>query len=248
MIGPFFVALQFLTRLPVPLRSAPTEGSLGTSALYYPLVGALVGLLGAGVYLALGQVLPLPAALLLALGAAVLLTGGLHEDGLADCADAFGAARDRVRALEIMRDSRIGVFGALALLFAVGLKLALLLSLDPWEAAKGLIAGHALSRWLVLPLALIFPIAREDGLGAAFARSLRIWHLLGSTLFAVALGSLLYGALCAALLPLPLACLLIWGLLSWRKIGGVTGDVLGASVQLTEVAFYAGLVLFSPHD
>jgi adenosylcobinamide-GDP ribazoletransferase len=226
------LALMMLTRLPAGrLTVAP---ALGASVWAFPLVGGLVGAISAAVLLAamwLGVAPALAAGLSLAAG--VLVTGGLHEDGLADCADGFCGARARARKLEIMRDSRIGSYGALALVLAFGLRwqgLAIL-AVDG-RAALALIALGISSR-AGLGLALrLLPAARGDGMGKAAAG-----------VSGVAAGmAVSFGVVALLALGAPVAILWIglvqagFGWLALRQIGGQTGDVLGALVMLGEIA------------
>jgi adenosylcobinamide-GDP ribazoletransferase len=226
------LALMMLTRLPAGrLTVAP---ALGASVWAFPLVGGLVGAISAAGLLAamwLGVAPALAAGLSLAAG--VLVTGGLHEDGLADCADGFCGARARARKLEIMRDSRIGSYGALALVLAFGLRwqgLAMLAA--DGRAALALIALGISSR-AGLGLALrLLPAARGDGMGKAAAGVSGVAAVMAVSFGVVALLAL--GA--------PVAILWIglvqagFGWLALRQIGGQTGDVLGALVVLGEIA------------
>ncbi len=222
-------AFALLTRLPVG-RFASAEPARAVWA--YPLAGGVVGAIGAAV-MAMARAAGMPPALaaIWALAALLLATGALHEDGLADTADAFGGGRDRARKLEIMRDSRIGSFGALALLVTTALRIAAVAALP---SGVVLIATGALGRAaLLLPLAML-PAARADGLGASLRRV-----QAGRIALGAALGG---GAAFAVLAPGPavLACLsaaLVGGAMTWlarRQIGGYTGDVLGATSVLAE--------------
>jgi adenosylcobinamide-GDP ribazoletransferase len=230
------LACGLLTRLPVPGRGRP-GGPLRRAAHAFPLVGALVGLIAAGAYHAALLVgLPTLAAALLALLAAVLATGALHEDGLADTADGFGGGRDRDHKLAIMRDSRIGAYGVLALIFAVGLKLAALGALPPRGVLPALVAAHVASR-AVLPWVMWQERpARADGLAVAAgapAGAAVLWSLgLGAAALLLALGPV------GGLIALAAAAILAQGLawLARRQVGGITGDVLGALQQAVEVA------------
>jgi adenosylcobinamide-GDP ribazoletransferase len=216
-----------------------------------PVAGAAVGLVGS-LILALATVLGLPPLLRagLATAALVAVTGALHEDGLADVADGFGGGSTRERKLEIMRDSRIGAYGAVALALALILRVgALAASLDgPFgRAALSLILVAAISRaGALMPLALL-PAARADGAGAAAGR------LEGSAL-AAAWGSALVIALGAGLVALGLVHALVAALMSGaaalgvvamarRAIGGQTGDVAGAAQQCAEIAAWCGLLI-----
>ena len=226
-------ALRFLTRLS---PRAAVAGDLRRAVRVFPLVGLVVGALG-GVAARVADGLGLPplVAALLAVAATVLVTGGLHEDGLADTADGFGGGASRERKLEIMRDSRSGAFGVLALVFSVGLRAAALASLVANGHLTGaLLAAHAASRGL-LPVAMRFlDPARSDGLGAAAGRPEAravLWSLgLGAAAALVALGPArgLVALLCSGLAVAGLAAL------ARRQIGGYTGDVLGAVQQVGE--------------
>ncbi|HET9019903.1 MAG TPA: adenosylcobinamide-GDP ribazoletransferase, partial [Acetobacteraceae bacterium] len=169
MINDLAAACALLTRLPVGRWADGCEPARGVWA--YPLVGALVGGIGAAVY-ALGRTLGLggPVAAIWTLAALLLVTGALHEDGLADAADGLGGGRTVERRLAIMRDSRIGSFGTLALLLSSALRIAAIAALSPRMAACALVTSGALGRAaLLLPL-LLLPPARPDGLGASLAR------------------------------------------------------------------------------
>lgn len=238
--GDLACAFVFLTRLPVPQRLVPPGASLATGFRALPLVGTVIGLVSGLVYWGgLAASLPSLAAAMLALGAAAILTGCLHEDGLADCADALGAGRDRTLALTIMRDSRIGSFGVLALIFVIGLKASALMSLAPPQGFAALIATHAGARGLLGLVAFSFPPARADGLGAALGRvddkivaQALILGLLLPIVVAgpAALPALLLGAIAALLVRQQ----------ADRRIGGHTGDVFGAAEQLAETGMLLG--------
>lgn len=230
------LAVMMLTRLPAGrLETAP---SIGASVWAFPLVGMVVGGIAAAVLIASLAAGVAPAlAAGLALVAGVLTTGGLHEDGLADVADGFGGGRDRARKLEIMRDSRIGSYGGIALILSLGLRwqgLALLAEKDPCLAALALVALAAASRSGLAAMLLLMPAARADGMGKAAAQ----------TSFPVVLVSLGFGVLALAVLgtigvwaALAIAAVQIgFGLIAQRQIGGQSGDVLGAAQQLAEIA------------
>ena len=226
-------AIRFLTRLP-----APPGASLPDAAGWFGLVGALVGAIMAAVWLLAGTVLPAPVSAGLAVAAGLLVTGALHEDGLADSADALGGSADRERILEILRDSRIGTYGAAALVVAIGLRWAMLASLPAWEGAAALLLSQALGRSAMVAVAAHARAVRSDGLGQSFQgagmrraalASLAVPLLLSLWtgwvgLFAIAAG------LAAAFLLLAVAR---------RRIGGTTGDILGAAGVLAELATLA---------
>jgi adenosylcobinamide-GDP ribazoletransferase len=231
------IAAAFLTRLPVWRWVEVPSGDLHRAMRAFPLVGLLVGAIGAAAYrVATALGVPVPAAALLAVLATVLATGALHEDGLADTADGFGGGRDREAKLAIMRDSRTGAFGALALIFSIGLRAAALAAIArPNAVAEALIAAHAGSRALLPALMNATATARSDGLGATAGRpdeSTVLWALaLGLIVTVVALG-FASGIIAAVVTALAVAGL---GRLAWRQIGGYTGDVLGAAQQVGEI-------------
>jgi adenosylcobinamide-GDP ribazoletransferase len=229
-------AALFLTRLKLPHAGAAEEPGLAAASWAFPLVGACVGLV-AGIAFALSSRLGLPALVsaLIALGAGILLTGGLHEDGLADTADGFGGGAGREAKLAIMRDSRIGSFGVLALVFSVALRAAALAAFPgTGRAVAALIAAHAVGRG-VLPLVLrALAPARADGLGAAAGRPEPVVAWTAAAIAAViAFFMLDFLPALAALAATALAAALVAGL-ARRQIGGYTGDVLGAIEQVSE--------------
>jgi adenosylcobinamide-GDP ribazoletransferase len=235
--GDLIVAVGFYTRLPSPVARPHAGEDLAQASWAAPVAGAIVGAIGALAY-ALAHAArlgPLPAAGL-ALFATLLVTGALHEDGLGDTADAFGAGTAPQARLAIMRDSRIGTFGACALILSIGLRWAALASLaGPMRTAAALIAAHAAARAMPPLLMLLIPPARPDGLSAEAglppADSVAGAALLGVVALIFTLG-FLNGLIAAALLAL---CLAGMRSLALNKVGGQTGDVLGALEQVCEV-------------
>ncbi len=230
-------ALALLTRLPgVPEAAAGAE--IARAGRVMPLVGALIGLAGGLIFwLGHGFALPPLVAGLLAVAATMLLTGAFHEDGLADAVDALGATAGRGRRLEIMRDSRVGTYGALALMLSLGLRAAALAALAaPGAAMAALIAAHALARACLPPVMAWLPLARSDGLAAQAGRpepgQAGIALLFGVAIALLALGP---GPGLAALVLAALAAGAT-ALLARARLGGYTGDVLGAIEQAAEVA------------
>jgi adenosylcobinamide-GDP ribazoletransferase len=230
------VAAGFLTRLPG--LGAPIEANLARAMRAFPLIGAGLGLLAGLVYaLGYGMGLPPMAAALLAIGCSVLVTGALHEDGLADTADGMAGGRDVETRLAIMADSRIGAAGTLALVIGVGLRAAALATLaTPGVAAAALIAAGAGSRAIFPAFIHRLSPARPDGLGAMAGTPSS-----ETSLIALGLGTLVI-VLCvgittgiAAIVAAMLGVAAI-AVLAARKIGGYTGDVLGAAQQVAEIA------------
>jgi adenosylcobinamide-GDP ribazoletransferase len=238
MVRDMATAFQFLTRL--PLSRLPYDAdALSRSAKYFPLVGLLIGVLGSVIYLWLGRHLPATIAALFTLVFFVLATGGLHEDGLADVADAFGGGWNREQILAILKDSRIGTFGTLALLVSVGLRVLLLANLPLNRFAAYVISGHVLCRWTALPLGYALASARESsGQGARIARQISIGSLaIGSVLTVIIVAYSLRWAMWSPIVS-TLLVTVASGLYYWRRIGGVTGDCFGATNQLAEIAVY----------
>ena len=231
-------ALALLTRLPVGRVFAGPPAGLADSIWAFPVAGALVGGIGGAVFAACAGIgLPPSLGAVSALAAQFIATGALHEDGLADTADGFCSAAPRERALEIMRDSRIGTFGALALLLTFALRATAVATIaTPGHAVAALVAGGALGRGAILVVLLALVPARADGLAAALrARTpARAFAGLGlaalAALLALPLGAALWSMAAAALVALLAAAA------ARRRIGGYTGDVLGAAAVLAECA------------
>ncbi len=232
------IGMLFATRVPLP-HAAPIGGAdIARASWTLPAVGALIGLLGGAVYwIAVRLNLPPPVGATLAVAATLAATGCLHEDGLADTFDGFGGGSSRERKLEIMRDSRIGTYGACALALALMLRVGALASLaDPGAVALALIAAHAGARAL-LPLFLaLVPPARPDGLGADAGPpspgAVAVAALLGIVLLLASLGPA--GSLLA--LAWLLLVLGVVRAVCLRQIGGQTGDTAGALEQIGEIA------------
>jgi adenosylcobinamide-GDP ribazoletransferase len=234
------LAVGLLTILPVPIAGA-SESDLGRTALWFPLVGALVGGLAGGVRVVVAPLLgPLPATAI-ALIVLIAGTGALHQDGLADSADGIGAGGDAPRRLAAMRDSAIGAFGVLALLWWGLVLLTTVGSLTDVHALQALVVAGAVSRWAAVAHAARTPAARTDGLGAAFDVG---WpRLAGASVLAVvvaeAAGGVLAGLLALAAGLLTAALSVVW---AQRSLGGRTGDTLGATVAVAEMAVCVGLL------
>jgi adenosylcobinamide-GDP ribazoletransferase len=224
-------AVVFLTVAPLPLRGA--SGSRWAPA-WFPVVGALVGGVAGGVRYSLDDLLGSGPSTVLAAIALIAVTGALHQDGLADCADAIGARGDRARRLAVMREPQVGVFGVLAVVLWLRLLVSAVGSLDRDDALRVFIVAGALGRWGVLLHAVTAAPARSDGLGAAFSVD-RTQMVLASAAAAAAAFAL--EAPARAVTALVAAALAALAVSAWsrRTIGGRTGDTLGASVALVEV-------------
>jgi adenosylcobinamide-GDP ribazoletransferase len=226
------LAVAFLTILPVRLRRA--DVSLGGAAAWFPAVGALIGAIAGAVRVGAEPLFGPAAATVLAMVALVVVTGALHQDGLADAADGLGARGDRERRLTVMRDPATGVFGTLAL---VGWALLLFTALEPLsarDAFAALVAAAALARWAGLLHAAGAPAARPDGLGAGF--EVGTLALVLASACAVAAAAIAGGPLPGlAALGVALAFALLSVVAARRLIGGRTGDTIGATVAVVEV-------------
>ena len=231
-------AFQFLTRL--PLRNVEFRpDSLSRSVTFFPVVGLAVGLVGAWLQRLLTPHLSRPLAALLVLTFFVLITGGLHEDGLADAADGFGGGWKREQILPIMRDSRIGSFGAIAIALSMLARFSLLSSLPLNRFIPYVISAHVLCRWTTLPLSYFLPSARvEEGQGARIAQKTSLGALLvGSGISLLIVAFVMRAAFWIPILAAGLVALFS-GFYYKRRIGGVTGDCFGATNQLAEIAIY----------
>jgi adenosylcobinamide-GDP ribazoletransferase len=232
-------ALQYFTRLPVPHWVGHSQALLDDSVRYFPAVGLVVGAIGATVLLGAHTVWPVSVAVVLSMIVTLLVTGAFHEDGLADAVDGFGGGLDRGRVLEIMKDSRIGAFGAIALGMALLLKLVILSSVPSTQAALLLVAAHPVSRLGAVVIMATMSYARDtdDSRSKPLVQRVSVASLVIATLTAVValvplrwagvLGFLVVGVVCLA-----------WGRYLRRRLGGYTGDCLGAAQQLGECAFY----------
>src|SRR6266478_8524130 len=181
MMRRFFIAVQFLTRLPVPGMLSNSEAELGKAAAFFPLIGVIVGGGAALLSVLLQRVFPVSASVLCATVFAAFITNGFHEDGLADTFDGFGGGWTKDRVLEIMRDSRIGTYGTLALIFVILGKLTFLSLLPPGQIWRWLIVAHTASRWTILPLCAWLPYARAEGQGKLVAKQVGVLEIITGT-------------------------------------------------------------------
>jgi adenosylcobinamide-GDP ribazoletransferase len=245
-----FIALQFFTRVPIPAWVGWQDSWLNQCARYFPLVGSFVGLLGGAALWLFAHVWPLPLAVVLATTLTIVATGAFHEDGLADTFDGLGGHVSRERALEIMKDSRLGTYGAVALGLVLVAKVMALSSLgSAFEAAIAMLVAHTGSR--AVPVALIRSLPYAGDAEAAKAKPLA-QRVSGTGLWVAVLWSLALAggvAWLGWLDPRAVFCALSAGALAgsltarwlWHRLGGYTGDALGASQQLSEVAVYLAL-------
>lgn len=234
----FWLALSFLTAVPTPSFDYE-KANLGRSGVWFTVVGLLLGGILLGAEFVLGSIFPSWATAVLIVFVWALLTGGLHLDGLADCFDGFLAPVPKERRLEIMKDPRLGTFGAIGLLMTLLLKVALVADLRP--SAFGLLLAPVVARWMIL-FVTRWPLATERGMGSAFAKDVS-----KSTIVVAGLIPLLLGAWLGwqALLAILGAILIMMACSFWatRAIGGVTGDLFGLVVEWSETAVLLVLVM-----
>ena len=233
------LATALLTRVPMPHRDHAMSAGLARAQRAFPLVGAMIGMVVGLVDLSLLAIgVPALAAAALALGASAALTGALHEDGLADVGDGFGGGGDRAAKLSIMRDSRLGTYGAIVLLVSFSARMSALASLPAATVVPGLVVAHALGRAAIPVLAANMPFARDDGLAKSAGRP-ETASALTAILIAVMIALLCLPAkqaLLAVAVTATVAAAV--AVLAWRQIGGVTGDVFGATEQVAETAVF----------
>lgn len=229
------IAFQFLTIVPLPVTVRCEEEDLGRSMSFFPLVGLALGALLAGADFLLAPLLPRGVADLVLVALMSLVTGGLHLDGLSDVCDGLAARGSRQRFLDVMKDSRVGAVGAVALVLGLMLKYQALLAV-PLEYKRGALLFFPLAaRFAQVQMTVGAKRARVDGLGSAFVGGAGLTQFLIASLFtlAAAYGLVgLNGIICSALL-----FLLTWGVKSWshRRLGGITGDVIGCASELNEI-------------
>lgn len=244
----FFIALQFFTRLPIPRWVGFQPEWLHHASRYFPLVGCVVAAVAAAVYLLAALVLPAPLAAVLSTAASIYVTGAFHEDGFADSCDGLGGGMTRERVLEIMKDSRIGAYGAIGIVCMLGVKCTALALLPPASAIAALFVAHPLSRLAATSLIWRMEYARAEGKAKPLAQ-----EMTRSEFVIAALTALLPGAVLVAsgLLTLTVlgACLLaaamsaLWLARKFQaRLQGYTGDCLGAVQQMAEVAIYLVVV------
>ena len=239
------VALSFFTRIPMHIPDFK-EADLNHAARYFPLVGILGGVVAAVVYTFAAAILPLEIAIIASMTATIWLTGAFHEDGLADAADGLGGGWEKEQALTIMQDSRLGSYGAIALFLMLMAKFEVLSHTYPALLTSVMIASHALSRFAAVLVIYTQRYVRTEGKSKPLATQLNSKELAFAAFFGLAPLILLMPKLLIALLPV----IVVWYWFSYKlkkRLGGYTGDCLGAMQQLCELAFYLGVLLWSVH-
>ena len=244
----FFIALQFFTRLPIPRWVGFDPDWLNHAARYFPLAGIVVATITSAVYGLAACLWPAPVAVVLATIGGIYLTGAFHEDGFADMCDGFGGGLTRERVLDIMKDSRIGAYGAIGIGCLLGLKCVALSLLPPNAAIAALFVAHPLSRLAATALIWKLEYARADGKAKPLAQEMTavefVIAAVTASLPALILGLNGYLSWYAILGSALAACLAtVWlSRMFVRRLKGYTGDCLGAVQQVTEVVFYLSVL------
>ena len=241
----FLVAMIFFTRVPVHVPDFK-ETDLNHAARYFPLIGILVGIVAATVYSQVLRVVPTEIAILASMAATIWLTGAFHEDGLADAADGLGGGWGKEQVLTIMQDSRLGSFGAIALFLVLLAKFEVLVHLYPALLPIAMIVGHALSRFAAVLVIYTQSYVRSSGKSKPLATKLSRGELALAAFFGLVPLVLLAPKLLITLLPV-VAVWCWFGYKLKKRLGGYTGDCLGAMQQLCELAFYLGVLIWGSH-
>ncbi len=243
-------AVMFYTRIPVPRSLEFSNENLNRATRYFPLIGWIVGGLGAAVFYGLSFFLPVELAVFLSMIFTILLTGAFHEDGFADFCDGFGGGYTREKIFSIMKDSRIGTYGTVGLIGMMGTKFLALQALPLVVLPLSMIAAHAFSR--LMPVLVIFTsrYSREDERSKTkpIGKRGKNSDLIIAMVFGLLPAALLPWQLPAAIIPLSLLITWLFKKYIEKKIGGYTGDCLGALQQITEVLFYLCLFLLQLYD
>jgi len=241
----FITALQFLTILPLRTKKVPETINFSWVMACFPVAGLVIGLILAGMYILLSSFFPELVSSILLVILLTVLTGGLHADGLADTFDGIGSRKDPEKALEIMRDSRIGTMGTLSIISVFLLKVALLTYIPAPGKLSLLVAMPVLSRWSMLLPMRFFPYARAEGKAKSFFEGMNSKVLLIATIVTVlpAIGLLELTGL--HLLLLVTASTMLASFFFSRRLGGITGDVLGALNEINEIVILFAFFILS---
>lgn len=238
----FLLALQFLTRLPVSVKGEVDDKKMARSMSWFAVVGLLLGALGAGVNLLASLVFPVAVSNFLALAFLIMITGNLHGDGLMDTADGFFCGRSRDRMLEIMRDSLVGSHGVMAGILVITGKLVLLGQIPQGMQGLALVLALSLGRWSQVYGAAFYPYARSGGGVANFTFHVGYWELFFNSLTVLAVSLFFLNLKGLILLGAVLAGTAFLQLYASKKIGGITGDTLGATNECIELLSLAVLL------
>lgn len=235
----FIIALQFLTRLPVHSLAPYDEVQAQKATNYYPLVGLIIGLFACAIVSIFSGLIPHDTAILISIILTIIITGALHEDGFADCCDGFGGGWKKDDILHIMKDSRLGAYGAIGLICILALKYQLLTGITPNQLCLALLLGHGFSRFFAISFMHNMSYAHSDNSKVqSHVANLKVSDLSKA---AIPVGLLLFWLPLSLSLLLAVILFLLYFALKrifMNKIGGYTGDCLGAAQQISEVVIY----------
>ena len=242
----FLTAIMFYTRIPVPPWIDHSENLLNKATRYFPFIGWIVGGFAAGIFYLGILALPFSVALLLSIAGSILLTGAFHEDGFADFCDGFGGGWTKQKILDIMKDSRLGAFGAIGLMLMLAIKFFSLQALPEWLVIKSLLIGHVLSRFSATVFIYTSRYVREneDSKAKPIGKKMEVKEIFMASIFGLAPMALFSWKFLLILLPI-MICLLWFRRYLHKWIGGYTGDCLGAIQQVNEVLIYLSIIVLT---
>jgi len=242
----FLTAIMFFTRIPCPIKVAHSKEILNKSTRYFALVGIIIGAIGGGVYFGASYLFDQHLSILLSMMSTIWLTGAFHEDGFADMLDGFGGGWTKERILTIMKDSRLGTYGTIGLVFLLATKFLSLQNIDGITLVYLLIAGHSVSRFFATVLIYKLPYVRDDGTGKEkpSADNMQVKSLILNAVFGLS-PLLVFQEIRVFLVLIP--CTIstyLMGRFFKKWIGGHTGDCAGATQQIVEIVFYLSMLVF----
>lgn len=240
----FILMIQFLTRIPINISIDIKEENFIKGVKFFPIVGLIIGMINFLVYKAALVVLPIQIAVILAVLSNIMVTGALHLDGIADTCDGIFSARSRERMLEIMKDSRIGTNGAVAMFFDLALRIGILLSISEVHTAKAILLSPVLARTFMVILMYSSVYARsEGGLGNTFIGKVHLKDTFITAVIGIIMGVLIFGYSVGIIIGINLIVILLYKTYISSKIGGFTGDTLGASNEISEIVVFLVILI-----
>jgi len=239
----FLIALQILTNIPVTVPDRISSEDFGKSLAYFPIVGLMIGI---SLYcLSLGnRIIPYPVLLMIIITAEILITAGLHLDGLADTCDGFYGVKEPLARIKIMRDSSLGTMGVLGIVLNLLFRFAILLSLPQDMIGYSLIVMSVCGRWAQVFCCFSSPPASKEGTGLVFIKSAGKKEILGATLFALAICFIFFQVLGILLFAFIVFFCSIFRFICIKKIGGMTGDTIGATNEIAEIVTLFSILIF----
>lgn len=239
--------IQFLTRIPIPVRINWDERAFAAGAVFAPVIGLLIGMIGAGAYLLFSLLDTRALAIFMGMTAEIVISGGLHLDGLADTFDALFSYRDRERTLAIMKDSRLGTGGAIGLFTVLIMKYLLLYSLPDNYIIACFLVMPVLSRMTITWCAGLSPYARkgERSAAAALVEHTGLMEALIASVLAALIGAMFLRLMVIPITMIVIAFVLLSNLYMKNRIGGITGDVIGAVIEISELIFLISVLVLA---